>query len=540
MDQEPVIRFLLNPRNWPDGTASVEHVETHISHVFLGRMIALKMKKAVRLPYLDFSTLAARHRYCRRELEVNARFSPQLYLSLAAVVRAAEGLRLIEQAEPPPAVSDSGTGAACADGNGRKQRPEAEVVEWLVRMRRFRGEDILARRLREQPPDAALVRDLAAMAAAGHRAAEVRRVPSGRGILAATIRDQLRPSFAAARAALGDGGEQLLRRLEDLLHTHGRRLDARVAQGWIRRCHGDMHLGNIVLLEGRPVLFDAIEFSEAIATVDVLYDLAFLLMDLAHRGHAAAAAGVWNTWLALMDDERHHAMAGAMGLFVAMRAAIRAMVALDLAAQKQGHERAAQEEGARGFLSTALAASRRPRLRLIAVGGLSGTGKTTLARALAPLLAPPPGALHLRSDVERKRMFGRDELQRLPESCYTPEISRRVYDRLARRAALALESGWPVIVDAVYARAEERAAIARVAAQAGAEFTGLWLAAPPKVLRSRVAARRGDASDATPQVVERQLEWAEPPADWLRLDASGPPQDVLRQARAWLVEKAED
>ncbi len=518
MNQKPVITFLKDPLNWPDGSTAIDHVETHISHVFLGRLIALKMKKAVHLPYLDFSTLANRLRFCRRELEVNARFSPDLYLSLAAVTGDRDGrLALVEEADS--------TAAAGKTGNGPK------VVEWLVRMRRFHGRDILASRLAEGPPDAALIRTLAEMAAASHRVAEVRRVPSGRGILLATLNDQLKGSLGAAADVLGEKGQALLDRLETAIEAHGARMDARVSQGWIRRCHGDMHLGNIVLLEGRPVLFDAIEFSEAIATVDVLYDLAFLLMDLAHRGHDGAASGVFNTWLARMDDERHHAMAGAMGLFVAMRAAIRAMVALDLAAQKpSGAERQAREGEAREYVDTALAAIRPPRPRLVVVAGLSGTGKTTLARALAPHLAPPPGAVHLRSDVERKRMFGRDELERLPPECYTQEISDRVYERLYRRARLALRSGWPVVVDAVFAKERERAAITRVARETGAEFAGLWLTAPPEVLIARVAARTGDASDATPDVVKRQLAWQTRPKDWIEVDASGAPEAVFKAA----------
>ncbi len=517
MDQKPVITFLEDPANWPDGSTAIDHVETHISHVFLGRRVALKMKKAVRLPYLDFSTLANRLRYCRRELEVNARFSPDLYLSLAAVTEEGGRLALVEEADPQALTGNGGQGP-CA-------------VEWLVRMRRFHGRDILASRLEEIPPDATLVRALAEMAAASHRVAEVRHVPSGHGILRATLDDQLKGSLGPATAVLGEEGPALLGRLAIAIEAHAARLDARVAQGWIRRCHGDMHLGNIVLLEDRPVLFDAIEFSEAIATVDVLYDLAFLLMDLAHRGHVSAANGVFNTWLAHMDDERHHAMAGAMGLFVAMRAAIRAMVALDLAAQKPaGEARRAREAEARAYVETALAAIAPPTPRLVVVAGLSGTGKTTLARALAPHLAPPPGALHLRSDVERKRMFGRDERERLPPAFYTREVSDRVYERLYRRARLALASGWPVVVDAVFAREEERAAIASVARETGAEFAGLWLAAPPQVLIERVAARPNDASDATPAVVKKQLAWQARPEGWIEIDASGTPQETFQAA----------
>ncbi|HHN73483.1 MAG TPA: aminoglycoside phosphotransferase, partial [Thermopetrobacter sp.] len=393
------------------------------------------------------------------------------------------------------------------------------------------GADILSAVAARHGVDAALARALAKTAAAAHRAAEVRHPPSGRAILAATIDDQLRVSFASHADALGEAAAALLARMEALLARHAARLDARVESGHVRRCHGDMHLGNIVLVDGRPTLFDAIEFSEDIATVDILYDLAFLLMDLVHLGHAGAANRVFNTWLAELDDEDNHATAGAVGLMLALRAAIRTMVHLDLADQHPPEERAATIARARAYLRTAVAAAAEPRLRLVAIGGLSGSGKTTLAAALAPLLAPGTGAVHLRSDVERKRMFGRDELERLPPSCYTPEISARVYERLARRARRVLASGWPVVVDAVYARPEEREAIARVAAEAGADFEGLWLDAPAEELLRRVDARRGDASDATPEVVRRQLRMQTGPLRWRRVDATGSPATVLTRVR---------
>ncbi|HHN67818.1 MAG TPA: hypothetical protein ENK15_07270 [Thermopetrobacter sp.] len=299
----------------------------------------------------------------------------------------------------------------------------------------------------------------------------------------------------------------------------------------IRRCHGDAHLGNIVLLAEGPALFDAIEFSDTLTDIDILYDLAFPLADLVHRGQRRAANVMLNNWLWEMDDPAHYAGCGLLGLFSGLRAAIRAMVNRDLAYQlKDLAARTQKLNHMAAWLATAADCVRPVTPRIIAVGGFSGSGKTTLAAGLAPLLAPGPGAARLRSDIERKVMAGVDPLTRLPPETYTPEASRQVYARLMERARAAAAAGWPVIVDAVFGSEAERAAIADVARAAGVPFTGLWLDAPRDVLHARVAARRGDASDATGAVVTMQLRNLTPPADWPRLTADGPPDAIRDRA----------
>jgi predicted kinase len=302
-------------------------------------------------------------------------------------------------------------------------------------------------------------------------------------------------------------------------------LRERARSGYVRHCHGDLHLRNIVELEGKPVLFDALEFDDSLATIDVFYDLAFLLMDLGKRGLGRHANAVLNAYLDHSETGNLLGLA-ALPLFLSLRAMIRAKVALLRARQAAKDDTARVLDEVRSYFDFACASLAPAQARLIAVGGLSGSGKSTVARALAPEIAPFPGAVVVRSDVERKRLFDVAPDERLPEAAYTQSVSDQVYALCRKRAALALEAGWPVIVDAVHAKAEEREAVAALAAAHGAAFTGLWLDVPPDVMRKRVALREADVSDATPQVVDTQLAYDLGAIGFDRTDASGSVEDV--------------
>ena len=299
----------------------------------------------------------------------------------------------------------------------------------------------------------------------------------------------------------------------------------------MRHCHGDLHLANIVLLEGRPVLFDCLEFDEALASIDTLYDLAFLLMDLLHQERGALAQRLLNGYLDATWDDGGVAL---LPLFLACRAAIRAKV-LGFGVAGAADASAAEEAAAaRDYLERALAYLDPPPARLVALGGVSGTGKSTLARELAPELGPAPGAVVLRSDAVRKRLHGVAPADRLPPAAYRKEASRPVYDALAERAAVLLRAGHAAVVDAVFLDPAERTQIERVAHAAGVPFQALWLSAPEDILMERVAARRGDVSDATPDVLRQQLATDPGEMTWQRLDVSGSPGAIAAQARAVL------
>jgi hypothetical protein len=352
-----------------------------------------------------------------------------------------------------------------------------------------------------------------------HRAAE--RVVGGADIIARIIagnresmlRAAVPEPLSSARAAALDAGCRA--RLEALRAL----LDRRGAAGCVRDCHGDLHLRNICQLGGKPLLFDAIEFNREFRCIDVYYDFAFLLMDLVHRGLAGHANRALNAYVDATGDVEGVA---ALPLFLAMRAVIRGHIQATIAGSggdgRTGADALRVE--ADGYFALAEQALAPPPPVLLAIGGLSGTGKSTLARAVAPKLGALPGALQLRSDVLRKRLAGVAPEQRLPESYYTPDWTERVYAELLRRAETALEGGHAVIADAVSGQPEQRAALEAAARRGGARFVGIWLEAPLAVREARVGRRTGDASDAGPAVARRQHEPAPGQLGWWRLDAS--------------------
>ena len=326
-----------------------------------------------------------------------------------------------------------------------------------------------------------------------------------------------------------DAATRVIARSREAIARHADLLDSRRASGHVRQCHGDLHLRNIVLIGGAPVLFDAIEFNDRIACTDVLYDVAFLVMDLLRTGSAAHATVFLNRYLETHDELDGLAL---MPLFLACRAAVRAKVTAMEARLSRGEAAERDRALARTYLEEAEAFLRPSRPRLIAIGGLSGTGKTTLAARLAPGLGAAPGAIVVRSDVIRKRLFGLPPETRLGPEGYTAEVSHQVYASLAARATSALEAGYTVMADAVFADPQKRFSIETAARAAEVPFTGLWLDAPVEMMRARVASRTSDASDATVNVVERQAHKSPGHVAWHRVDAGDGPDETERRARA--------
>jgi hypothetical protein len=296
-------------------------------------------------------------------------------------------------------------------------------------------------------------------------------------------------------------------------------LTRRERDGFVRRAHGDLHLGNLCLWEGRPVPFDALEFDEAMATIDLGYDLAFLLMDLDQRVSRAAANRVLNRYVARTGDA---ALTHGLPVFLSLRAMIRAHVEA-----KRGHAAVAAS-----YLTAASGYLRPERPIVLAIGGLPGTGKTTLARALAPKLGAAPGALVLRSDEIRKRQHGVPPEQRLPQPAYSDPASEAVFAELAGLAGETARGGHAAIADATFIDPRHRAMLADAARSARVRFVGLWLRAPLPELEARIGARRHDASDATVAVLHAASQSDPGPGDWIVIDADEPAATEARARRA--------
>ncbi|MGE5503147.1 MAG: AAA family ATPase [Actinomycetota bacterium] len=495
--QAEVTDWLSQPAT--HGGEAPERIDTHISTVFLAGGRVLKLKKAVRLPFLDFSTLAARRAACEAELAINRRAAPQLYLGLRAVTRGPAGLAL--------------------DGDG-------EVVDWLVEMRRFDQDTLFDRLVRRGRLDRNRMVELTEAVAAFHASAPVRPDRGGAAGLRWTI-DTNRTSMRTSDLLPAAQVEELAEASGAALARWTARLEERREGGLVRQCHGDLHLGNICLFGGKPTLFDAIEFSEDIACVDVAYDLAFLLMDLDRRGARGLAAYVLNHWLDLTGD---FAAVGPMPLFLSLRAGVRAHVSATMAAHATGPERDRLAEDALAYLEAARGYLAPPPPRLLAVGGLSGSGKSRMGRELSPFLAVP-GAAVVRSDVLRKHLMGVAIHDRLGPEGYTLEAGERTYDALYDTCARVLADGHSAVADAVFAKPHQREAIEQVARRAGVPFDGLWLEAAHEVAAKRIAKRRANASDATVAVLEAQLGYDLGPIAWTRIDTGGPKDAVLAAGR---------
>jgi aminoglycoside phosphotransferase family enzyme/predicted kinase len=501
--QEKVVAFLSDPRAHSGG-GPVQRIDTHASRIFLAGERVYKLKRALRYSYLDYSTVDLRRRACLAELALNRRTAPTLYLDVLPVVRRPDG--------------------------GMALGGEGVALDWVVVMRRFPQEALFSHLAEQGALTPRLAMQTADRIAAFHEIAEQIHNQGG----AAGIRAVIEINDANLRrcppAGVGPADIDRLREATAAaLERHAVLLDRRRDSGKVRRCHGDLHLGNIALIDGAPVLFDCIEFSDLIACIDVLYDLAFLLMDLRRRGLVDPAAMIFNRYLDRADEADGLAV---LPLFLSLRAAVRAHVTATAAQSTLSARRDAMLAEARRYFDAAAQALCPVAPHLVAIGGLSGTGKSAIAAAIAADLGTNPAARVLRSDVLRKRMFGVAPEARLPAETYTPAVNAQVYAALRDAARQALAAGCSVIIDAVAARVAEREDFAALAAACGVPFSGLWLEAAPEILEARIAARQDDASDADRAVLRQQLTYDLGPMRWTRLDAGRIPDEVVQAARA--------
>lgn len=504
--QDEVIDFLGRSDAFGPDPDPVERIETHISLVFLGKARVFKLKRAITYPYLDFSTPPKRRLACEAEVRINRRTAPDLYRRVRAVVRKEDG--------------------TIGFGEG----DEDTVLDWVVEMARFDQETLFDRLAEKGTLTRRLSEDLGDEIAAFHLKAKRLPRDDGHTSFIRTIEGNAE-TFEAFGAdvfemetvrALAQAQSKKLAEVVPLL-------DDRARGGFVRHCHGDLHLRNIFLDDGRPVLFDAIEFNTLFAEIDVLYDLSFLLMDIEHRRQGRLASVLMNRYLDVTGDAQG---LGLFPLFLSLRAAIRAHVDATAAYQHSDPTQSERLKGdARAYLDRALAYLAPHSPRLVATGGLSGSGKSTVARELAPHIGPSPGARVVRTDCIRKRLCGVALTARLDKEGYAPQVTEKTYGALMAEVEAALLAGHSVIADGVFARPEERAAIEALAVRVGVPFSGLWLAAPPDLMAQRAETRTANVSDAGADVVRRQLNYDLGEMAWDRVNSSGSKGETLRAAR---------
>lgn len=493
---DELLNGLMRPGVLPDSAQGVELIETHISWVLLAGGHAWKLKKPLDLGFLDFSTLARRRAACEDELRLNRRTAPELYEAVVPVLGTPGAPRLGQ------ALAPSGAAGAAADA-------DAAPIDYLVRMRRFDQGALFSRLLDEGRLVPVLFDRLARHVADFHAVAAVAKPGGGFGD-ADAVHAPVRQNFGQIRERIDDPAMLgLLGRVEAWAEARFAALrpvfDARLAAGRVRECHGDLHLGNLIVLDGEPRLFDAIEFSAALRWTDVIADIAFLVMDLQARGRAEFGGRFLNAWLERSGDYEGLCV---LPYYLSYRAMVRAKIAAIRAAQLDGGARDACLAECRRYLALAAAQAEPTAPALLIACGLSGSGKTSQSQ---PLLERW-GVIRVRADVERKRLFGlaaeAASGSALRGGLYSAEATARTYARLAELAHAVVEAGYPVLVDATFLLRAQRRRFAELAGALGVPFAILAFDAPLDILSERVrrrAAAAADASEADRVVLDAQL-----------------------------------
>lgn len=475
---QTLIAALQNPALFPHPVEQFQVIETHISWVLLTGPYVYKIKKPMNFGFLDFTTLSAREHFCHQELKLNQRLTHDLYLEVLPITGSAEAPQL--------------------GGDG-------EAIEYVLKMRQFPQDGLLSTLQAKGELTTAHVDDMAHQIAEFHlhapKVLSENPLGSPESVMAPVTQnfEQILP-FLSEKAdliqleALEAWAKASFERLKPLMAQ-------RKADGFIRECHGDIHLGNITLIDGEVVIFDCIEFNEPFRMTDVYADIGFLAMDLEDRGLKSLSRRLISQYLEHTGD---YAGLELLNFYKAYRALVRAKVSLFSLSPDADHvQRATTLRQYRNYANLAESYSAIPSNFLAITHGVSAVGKSHVAMRLVEAL----GAIRLRSDVERKRMFGNSE------DLYSADVSANTYNRLNELAAVVLHAGFPVVIDATYLKKAQRVATAQVAEATGAPFLILDCAAPKAVIQGWLAQRQAqnkDPSDATMEIVEAQLANREP------------------------------
>ena len=501
-----LVQALLRPDCYDHAVERIELIETHVSYVLLTGPYAYKLKKPLDLGFLDFRTLALRRFYCIQEWRLNRRFAADLYLSVVALT-------------------------------GSRHRPKINgagpVLEYALKMRQFPQDALLSTRIARGMLTAQDIDACANRIATFHQAAPTTGDALDFGT-AASVYAPVAENFRQIVPILADPRDAdrlaLLDAWARTTYAGSRRiLNARRRGGWIREGHGDLHAGNVALLNQRVVLFDCIEFNESLRWIDVMNDLAFLVMDLVRLGQSAHATRLRNRYLVLTGD---YGGLRVWRFYLVYRALVRAKIAFIRAGQESTlPQRRSGEAAGRDHLGLAerFAAATAP--VLIVTHGLSGSGKTFVAEQVCAMI----DAIHVRSDVERKRLVGlapeARNLSSLEAGLYSRPATEKTYARLRALARMMLSEGFAVMVDAAFLKCSQREAFRQLARDLSVPFAILHVHAPEPRLRARIAQRLAearDASEADDRVLEYQRQTCEPLApgeasDIIDVDNEGEP-----------------
>jgi len=474
---EMLVQSLMDPVRWPQGGADRYRIDTHISTVILAGDVAYKLKKPLDLGFLDFFTIDARHRACIEELRLNSRLAPQIYQAVCAITGSIDRPRI--------------------DGDG-------EPIDWAVRMRRFDPDAILSSLMDRL--DAGLVGSLAERVARFHRdtarcdpaeaygSADTVYEPMTQNLKQISTRT---PQFSADIELLKQWSALQRENLDGILQQ-------RKSDGHIRECHGDLHLGNVALIDGEPVMFDAIEFNPGLRWIDTISDVAFMTMDLQERGRADLAYRFLDRYLQSGGDYEGLAV---LRFYEVYRALVRAKIAAIRIGQADlpGVEQDAVLGELTGYIAFAKQLIRSRRGAVVITRGVSGSGKSHVSEQLPDFLP----AMRLRSDVERKRILGVDPyLDATGQGAYSARLTQQTYARLVSLTNTVVDAGYVAVVDATFLKRAQRDVFRTLAGNLGVPFVVIDCDAPPEVLRERIVGRSGQAgnvSDADLGVLDVQL-----------------------------------
>ncbi|MCF8216532.1 MAG: AAA family ATPase [Chlorobium sp.] len=485
----PLIEALSRADAYPHDTSNaIQVTETHISWVFLTGIYAYKIKKPVNLGFLDFTLLEQRLHYCREEVRLNRRLCPELYLDVVPVTAAEKAIAI--------------------SGKGR-------IIDYAVKMMQFDRSLELGRLLADNKLTGTHIDSIIDTVTSFHRVIPAASIDSEYGRPEKLILPLLENFRHTAELVSGSAEQQMLDKLQAWVQKEHRQLIncflERKRLGFIRHCHGDMHTGNMVWQHDRVLIFDCIEFSHALSMIDVISDIAFLFMDLRHGGQPMLAWRFLNGYLSGTGDYDGILLLRFYSLY---RAMVRAKVtAIRYEQEPDEQKKHSIREEHLSYVRQAFLCTIPEGAHLIITCGVSGSGKSTLASELAPVLQ----AIHIRSDVERKRLAGLDALEKSSQdpqkNIYTSLFTAKTYERLASIASVCLEAGYQVIIDATFLRENERMQFRKLAAKHGSPFTILHLHADEKLLLERINRRllEGcDPSEADETVLFRQLEKQDP------------------------------